>query len=48
MMNLPERESKKKMKTLKVMKNMFLFLPSWELSHMEEMIGSQIVGIPSI
>ena len=34
MMNLPQRESNKK-----VMKNMFLFLLSRELSHMKAMIG---------
>ena len=40
MMNLPRRESKKKVNILQVMKSMFLFLPSWGLLHMEAMIGS--------
>ena len=43
MMNLPERKPKKKLK-----KNMFLFLPSQALLHMEAMISSLIVGLPNI
>ena len=38
MMNLPQRESNKKVIILQVMKNMFRFSISWELSHMEAMI----------
>ena len=48
MMNLPRRESNKKVKILQVMKSMFLFLPSWELSHMGAMIGLSIVVLPNI
>ena len=39
MMNIPQRESDKKVMILQVLKNMFLFLLSWETSHMEAMIG---------
>ena len=39
MMNLPQRESDKKV-ILQVMKNMYRSPFSWDLFHMEEMIGS--------
>ena len=39
MMNLPQRKSNKKVMTLQVKKNMFLFPLSQELLHMEAMIG---------
>ena len=39
MMNLPRRESNKKVNILQVMMSMLLFLLSWEPSHMGEMIG---------
>ena len=39
MMNLPQRESDKKVVILQVMKNMSLFFLSQETSHMEAMIG---------
>ena len=39
MMNLPGRDSKKKVKIIQAMKSVFLFLPSHKLLHMEEMIG---------
>ena len=39
MMNLPQRESDKKVMILQVMKNMCRYLLSQELSHMEAMVG---------
>ena len=48
MMNLPRRESNKKVKILQVMKSIFLFLPSRERLHMGARIGLSIVGLPSI
>ena len=48
MMNLQERKPKKKVIILLVKKNMFLFLPSQALLHMEAMISSLIVGLPNI
>ena len=48
MMNLPRRESNNKVKILQVMKSMFWFLPSRELSHMGARIGLSIVGLPNI
>ena len=39
LMNLTERESNKKVNILQVMKSVFLFFSSHEMSHMEAMIG---------
>ena len=48
MMNLPQRESYKKVMILQVMKNMFGFPLSRETLHMEAMIGLYTVGLPNI
>ena len=46
--NLPQRELDRTVMTLQVMKNMFLFMLSWETSHMEATIGLYTVGLPNI